>query len=110
MKAHKHFNSLNRPITLVLLYKSIADQSDFLAVHEDIAEVEKWSTASHLTLNPLKCIYLIISRKSKPLQPKVALVLNDHTLGQVDICKLTGFEERGHFVHFPNFGIKTLEP
>ena len=74
----------------LLLYKSIADQSDFLAVQEDIAEVEKWSTANHLTLNPLKCKYLIISRKSKPLQPEVALVLNGHTLGQVDIYKYLG--------------------
>ena len=74
----------------LLLYKSIADQSDFLAVQKDIAEVEKWSTANHLTLNPLKCKYLIISRKVRPLQPEAALILNGHTLSQVDVYKYLG--------------------
>ena len=74
----------------LLLYKSIADQSDFLAVQKDIAEVEKWSTANHLTLNPLKYKYLIISKKVRPLQPEAALILNGHTLSQVDVYKYLG--------------------
>ena len=38
----------------LLQYKSIADQSDFLALQKDTAEVEKWSTSNHLTFNLLK--------------------------------------------------------
>ena len=74
----------------LLLYKPITHQSDFLAVQEDITEVENWSTANYLTLNPLKCKYLIISRKTKPLLPDSALTLNGHTLDQVDAYKYLG--------------------
>jgi hypothetical protein len=77
----------------LLLYKPIADQRDFLAVQEDITEVEKWSTANHLTLDlthSLKCKYLIISRKTRSLQPESALILNGHTLSQVDVYKYLG--------------------
>ena len=36
----------------LLLYKPISQQSDFLAVQEDVTEVEEWSAANHLSLNP----------------------------------------------------------
>ena len=36
----------------LLLYKPISQPNNFEAVQEDITDVEHWSTANHLTLNP----------------------------------------------------------
>ena len=64
----------------LLLYKPISRQSDFLAVQEDVTEVKEWSAANHLSLNPTKCKYMIISRRTTPLQPEIAFSLNGHIL------------------------------
>ena len=74
----------------LLLYKPISQPNDFQAVQEDITDVEQWSTANHLTLNPSKCKYLIISRQARPLQPESALILNGHILSRVDVYKYLG--------------------
>ena len=76
--------------TCCYLYKPISQPNDFQAVQEDITDVEQWSTANHLTLNPSKCKYLIISRKARPLQPESALILNGHILCRVDVYKYLG--------------------
>ena len=74
----------------LLLYKPISQPNDFQAVQEDITDVEQWSTANHLTLNPSKYKYLIISRQARPLQPESALILNGHILSRVDVYKYLG--------------------
>ena len=71
-------------------YKPILQPSDFLAIQEDVSKVEEWSTTSSLSLNPIKCKYMIISRKAAPLQPESALILNGHILNQVDVYKYLG--------------------
>ena len=71
-------------------YKPILQPSDFLAIQEDVSRVEEWSTTSSLSLNPIKCKYMIISRKAAPLQPESALILNGHILNQVDVYKYLG--------------------
>ena len=62
----------------LLLYKPISHQSDFADMQEDSAEVETWSTTNLFSLNPIKCKYMIISRKTVPLQPVTPLILNGH--------------------------------
>ena len=57
----------------LLLYQPISHQSDFADMQDDIAEVETRST-TNLSLNPIKCKYMIISRKTVPLQPVIPLI------------------------------------
>ena len=47
----------------LLLYKPISSPRDFLFVQNDIANIEGWSIANFLSLNPSKCKYMILSRK-----------------------------------------------
>ena len=68
----------------LLLHKPISYPSDFLAIQDDITEIEKWSTDNILTLNPLKCKYMVVSRKRTPSVPGTPLILNDHSLSHVD--------------------------
>ena len=71
----------------LLFYKPILQLSDFLDVQEDVSKVEVWSTTNHLSLNPTKCKYMIISRKTTPLQPETTLILSGYTLNRVDVYK-----------------------
>lgn len=74
----------------LLLYRPISQPNDFLAMQEDVSKVEEWSIANYLSLNPIKCKCMIISRKTSPLQPESALTLNGHILAQVDVYKYLG--------------------
>ena len=74
----------------VLLYHSVSSVSDFLKVQESICCIEQWSSSNHLTLNALKCKYMLISRKRNPLQPVCPLVLNGENLDKVESYKYLG--------------------
>ena len=71
----------------LLLYKPISQPNDFQAVQEDITDVEKWST-----LNPSKCKYLMISRKSIEILPCLGTPHLQRYLERVQTfaCKMNG--------------------
>ena len=71
----------------LLLYKPIAKSSDYIDVQTDVNCIKEWSTANHLTLNPSKCKYMIISWKPLPTSPEFALTLDGHILSPVDTYK-----------------------
>ena len=75
----------------LLLYRPISRPREFLFVQDDITNIEEWSIANYLTLNPSKCKYMIVSRKSgAPLLPEFMLMLNGQVLDQVDMYKYLG--------------------
>ena len=74
----------------LLLYRSISSPRDFLFVQNNIVNIEGWSIANFLTLNPSKCKYMILSRKKVPLLPETTLKLNNQVLEQVDMYKYLG--------------------
>ena len=74
----------------LLLYRHISTPREFLFVQDDITNIEDWSTANYLTLNPCKCKYMIVSRKRAPLLPEFTLMLSGQVLDQVDMYKYLG--------------------
>ena len=74
----------------VLLYHTVSNIDDFLAVQESINSVEQWSSSNYLSLNALKCKCMLISRKKHPLQPAQPLLLNGEVLERVDTYKYLG--------------------
>ena len=71
----------------VLLYHTVSNIDDFLAVQESINSVEQWSCSNYLSLNALKCKCMLISHKRHPVQP---LLLNGEVLERVDTYKYLG--------------------
>ena len=49
----------------VLFYRVISRQEDFIATQKDIDTIAKWSDENYLILNPLKCKFMVISRKKQ---------------------------------------------
>ena len=74
----------------VLLYHYVSKSSDYLTVQASINCIQQWSSDHYLSLNALKCKYMLISRKKQPLQPINPLVLNGEDLEKVDTYKYLG--------------------
>ena len=74
----------------LLLYRPISNPSEFVIVQDDITNIEDWSIANFLALNPSKCKYMVLSRKRAPLLPETTLKLNNQELDLVDIYKNLG--------------------
>ena len=73
----------------VLLYRGISQEEDLLAVQSDINKLEKWSNEHLLQLNPNKCKYMVLSKKTKS-NKDVSLCLGGYTLGEVESFKYLG--------------------
>ena len=71
----------------VLLFRVINSPEDFAKLQDDIDKVGNWSCTNYLTLNRDKCKYMIVSRRSTPSLP---LLLEGHSLEQVEIFKYLG--------------------
>ena len=74
----------------VCIYRPISSCRDFIYVQDDIEAVEALSIENFLNLNPLKCKYMLISRKRTPSTPDEPLVLTDLPLQKVDAFKYLG--------------------
>ena len=59
----------------VILYRPISVPSDYPEIQCDIGAIEHWSDSNHLSLNPQKCKYMIISRRHSPVLPSDKLQL-----------------------------------
>ena len=66
-----------------LLYKPISSPCDLESFQEDVAAVQQWSHDNHLTLNPTKCKWMLISRKRSAAFDNISLHLNGYSLEQV---------------------------
>ena len=74
----------------ILLYKSINCLEDYRGLREDINVIYECTSACHLPLNPLKCKYLIASRKQQLDLTPGGLLLGDYTMEQVDSYRYLG--------------------
>ena len=76
----------------VCIYRPICCQADYECVQDDISATdhEQWSSENFLTLNPSKCIYMLISKKRSPTLPDIPLLLHKLPLCQVDTFKYLG--------------------
>ena len=74
----------------ILLYKPIKVSEDYSGLQSDIDAIYECTKASYLTLNPLKCKYLICSRKRYPCLPTSGLLLAGTTLEQVESYQYLG--------------------
>jgi len=57
---------------------------DYRGLQEDIDVIYECTGVCHLTPNPLKCKYLIASRKRQPHLPPGGLLLGNYTMEQVE--------------------------
>ena len=74
----------------VLLYHIVSCPDDYLDAQHSVTSIEQWSSSNYLQLNVLKCKYMTISRKKKPITPQRALTLNNSILEQVESYKYLG--------------------
>ena len=73
----------------MLLYKPVKSPEDFKHLQSDIDHISDWVSCNNLTLNPNKCKFMIISRKTNSVQPPQH-ILNDTPLEQVETFKYLG--------------------
>ena len=73
----------------LLLFRPIRGNEDFHQLQHDISLVENWVKCNHLTLNPTKCKYMVISRKRTPSLPR------NLTLGGSDLERVQCFKYLG---------------
>ena len=74
----------------IALYRPIRSSFDFALLQLDVDAICNWISLNYLTLNILKCCYMIYTRKRYPTLPTVPLVVNNHTLAKVDNFKYLG--------------------
>ena len=74
----------------ILLFKPIYLSQDYEALQKDIDAIAECTKASHLTLNPAKCRYLIASRKRQSILPPGGLLLDNCALEQVHSYRYLG--------------------
>ena len=74
----------------VLLYQVISSSADYTVLQEMVCLIQQWSADNHLSLNPSKCKYMIVSRKKTPTLPDNPLRLLEDDLERVDSYKYLG--------------------
>ena len=73
-----------------LLYRPISHPNDFLAVQSDLNAIKQWSDEHLLQLNPIKCKYMILSRKRSPVANSLTLLLGQSALEEVATFRYLG--------------------
>ena len=71
----------------VLLYHIISSTADYAALQDMVSCIEHRSACNYLYLHPLKCKYMIVSRKKTPTLPENPLQLLGNELVRVDCYK-----------------------
>ena len=74
----------------ILLFKPISCPEDYSALQVDINCIHDGTRACYLTLNPLKCKYLVCSRKRQPHLPPSGLLLANTVLEKVESYRYLG--------------------
>ena len=75
----------------IALYKIIMNPRDYTYLQADISSISTWISTNELTLNFLKCCYMLFSRKRQPTLPANELFVGDsHALAQVSHYKYLG--------------------
>ena len=74
----------------ILLFKPISCPEDYSALQVDINCIHDGTRACYLTLNPLKCKYLVCSRKRQPHLPPSGLLLANTVLEKVESYRYQG--------------------
>ena len=73
----------------MLLYRPIGSSEDLQQIQSDVDRVNEWVISNHLSLNPVKCKTMLITKKINPIQP-LQLQLNGIPLEQVEHFKYLG--------------------
>ena len=73
----------------MLLYRPIGSSEDLQQLQSDVDRVNEWVISNHLSLNPVKCKTMLITKKINPIQPP-QLQLNGIPLEQVEHFKYLG--------------------
>ena len=73
----------------ILLHKQISSEADFFEFQKDVELIFTWTQINHLTLNPIRSKYMIISCCKQPLDCPT-IYLNDACLEKVNHCKYLG--------------------
>ena len=74
-----------------LIYKAVSTISDLESFKEDVAAVERWSLENHLSLNPIKCKWMLVSRRRpSSIFSNTSISLHGHPLEQVSSFKYLG--------------------
>ena len=81
------FTQIQLSICLLMTFSFIICPDDYLDAQHSITSIEQWSSSNYLQL---KCKYMTISRKKKPITPQRALTLNNDILEQVESYKYLG--------------------
>ena len=74
----------------ILLSKPINHPDNYDDLQRDIDAIQECISKCHLTLNPSKCKYLIVSRKREPHLPRTRLFIGRDVLEQVDSYRYLG--------------------
>ena len=74
----------------ILLYHLISTSMDYAVLQQAIYLIEEWSASNFLSLNAIKCKYMVISRKQSPIVPPRPLELFNTPMQKVDCCKYLG--------------------
>ena len=53
----------------VLLYRQIHSEQDYAALQQDVNSLGVWSLLNHLSFNPVKCKFMVLSRKKVRTTP-----------------------------------------
>ena len=73
----------------MLLYRPVTSIEDLHLLQQDIDKISEWVNINHLSLNPVKCKSMMVSRKKNPTQ-FLPFNLNGSLLEHVDTFKYLG--------------------
>ena len=73
----------------ILLYRKIYTEKDYAALQQDVDSLGVWSLLNHLSFNPVKCKFMVLSRKKVRTTPP-PLNLLGFEIEQVDSIKYLG--------------------
>ena len=74
----------------MLLYRPIANESDFSSLQKDIDSISDWVDRNHLQFNVQKCKFMHITRRTNSIQPVPQLKLCGQPLESVCTYKYLG--------------------
>ena len=74
----------------MLLNRTIGSSEDLQQIQSDVDRVNEWVISNHLSLNPVKCKTMLITKKINPIQPP-QLQLNGILLNRWNILNIWEF-------------------
>ena len=74
----------------ILLYRTILSNSDYSYLQSDANTVQDWVNCNHMSLNPSKCKFMLISRKCNRINNPPMITINGQILESVPTFKYLG--------------------